>query len=284
MMTLSKKRTELIKDARELTWEEFKELHCLDDSDYVIYRALGEAKEGKITITKVSDNPGYLGSGQSEWGYTNTFAVGISLFIENNDRYYHTSIIESIDWENCVFKTKNSTYTFAFMEYKPSIQVPVVKTTTNALPKYETTEAAGMDVRANLVDVKAKFLFNSVFNVDSLGEPMNITINPGGRCLVPTGLFVALPKGYECQVRPRSGLALKHGITVLNTPGTIDSDYRGEIGIIVINHGTEPFVINPGDRIAQLVIAKVEQASWREVAELPSTERAGGGFGHSDVK
>ncbi|TRD11726.1 dUTP diphosphatase [Erythrobacter insulae] len=126
-----------------------------------------------------------------------------------------------------------------------------------ALPAYATSGAAGMDV------VSAE----------------DVTIDPGARYPVATGLSVAIPLGYEIQVRPRSGLALKHGITVPNTPGTIDSDYRGELKVLLINHGTEPFEIKRGDRVAQLVLAPVVQAAWREVSELDATERGAGGFG-----
>lgn len=125
------------------------------------------------------------------------------------------------------------------------------------LPRYATDGAAGMDV----VSAEA------------------VTLAPGGRHAVATGLAVAIPPGYEIQVRPRSGLALKHGITVPNTPGTIDSDYRGELKVILINHGSEPFPIARGDRVAQLVLAPVTQAMWREVAELDDTGRGAGGFG-----
>jgi dUTP pyrophosphatase len=125
------------------------------------------------------------------------------------------------------------------------------------LPAYATIGAAGMDVVA----------------------AEDVTLAPGARHAVATGLALAIPEGYEIQVRPRSGLALKHGITVPNTPGTIDSDYRGELKVILINHGTEPFVIARGDRVAQLVLAPVVQAAWDEVAELDATERGAGGFG-----
>jgi dUTP pyrophosphatase len=135
-----------------------------------------------------------------------------------------------------------------------------------ALPAYETALSAGMDVRAAVPE----------------GEP--ITLKPGERCLAPTGLTVALPAGYEMQVRPRSGLALKHGITCLNTPGTIDADYRGEVKIILINLGQEPFVINRGERIAQLVIAPVTQGIWESVEVLSETARGAGGFGSTGRK
>lgn len=125
------------------------------------------------------------------------------------------------------------------------------------LPAYATSGAAGMDV------VSAE----------------DVTIAPGARHAVATGIALAIPQGYEVQVRPRSGLALKHGITVPNTPGTIDSDYRGELKVILINHGTEPFAIHRGDRVAQLVLAPVVQAAWEEVTELDATDRGEGGFG-----
>jgi dUTP pyrophosphatase len=129
------------------------------------------------------------------------------------------------------------------------------------LPAYETTGAAGMDLRA------------------AVPEDAPITLHPGARVMAPTGLCIALPAGFEAQVRPRSGLAAKAGITCLNTPGTIDSDYRGEVKVILINLGPEDFVIRRGDRIAQMVIAPVVQASWREVDSLDETDRGAGGFG-----
>lgn len=129
------------------------------------------------------------------------------------------------------------------------------------LPAYETTGSAGMDLRA------------------ALAEDAPLTLAPGARALVPTGLKIALEPGFEAQVRPRSGLALKHGLTCLNSPGTIDSDYRGEVGVILINHGQEPFVIRRGERIAQMVIARHEQATMVEVDTLDETARGSGGFG-----
>ena len=129
------------------------------------------------------------------------------------------------------------------------------------LPSYETEQAAGMDLRAALAD----------------NDPM--TIAPGATAMVPTGLSMALPQGFEAQIRPRSGLAAKFGVTVLNTPGTIDSDYRGEVKVILINHGTEDFTINRGDRIAQMVITPVTQGIFQETDELPDTDRGEGGFG-----
>ncbi len=141
------------------------------------------------------------------------------------------------------------------------MKVEIINESHHPLPQYATSQSAGVDLRANL------------------DEP--ITLQPGERCLVPTGLRMALPAGVEAQVRPRSGLALKHGITVLNTPGTIDADYRGLIGVILINLGQQPFVINDGERIAQMVIARHEQAEWQLVETLSETERGEGGFGHS---
>ena len=129
------------------------------------------------------------------------------------------------------------------------------------LPAYETSGSAGMDLRA------------------AVAEETPMTLAPGARALVPTGLKIALEPGFEAQVRPRSGLALKHGITCLNSPGTIDSDYRGEVGVILINHGSEAFVIKRGERIAQLVVARHEQAAMVEVGTLDETARGSGGFG-----
>ena len=129
------------------------------------------------------------------------------------------------------------------------------------LPAYATPGAAGLDLRA------------------ALPEDAPVALQPGERRLIPTGLSIALPEGYEAQVRPRSGLAVKHGVTCLNTPGTIDSDYRGEVHALLINHGPEPFEVRRGERIAQLVIARYERADWREVESLSATERGAGGFG-----
>lgn len=142
-------------------------------------------------------------------------------------------------------------------------KIEIINNSKHALPKYATLQSAGLDLQANI------------------GSDETITIRPMQRVLVNTGLHIALPVGYEAQVRPRSGLALKHGITVLNSPGTIDADYRGEIGVILINLGQEDFTIWDGDRIAQLVIAQYEQAELYEVSELDDTERGDGGFGHS---
>ena len=137
------------------------------------------------------------------------------------------------------------------------MQVQVINKSQNELPKYETGNSAGCDIRSTVY----------------------AELKPGARQLVPTGLYVAIPDGYEIQVRPRSGLALKHGITVLNTPGTIDADYRGEIGVILMNHSNETFIVRPQERIGQLVLNKVEQIEWSQVSELDTTDRGAGGFG-----
>ena len=144
------------------------------------------------------------------------------------------------------------------------IKIKVVNRGHQQLPVYATPQSAGMDLRANL--------------------DAPITLHPLERRLIPTGLHIALPEGYEAQVRPRSGLALKHGLTVLNTPGTIDADYRGEIGVVLINLSQEDFVVNDGERIAQMVIARHEQGDFVVVEELDETERGEGGYGHTGVK
>jgi len=142
--------------------------------------------------------------------------------------------------------------------------INIINKSQHALPNYETIASAGMDLRANLTE--------------------SITLQPLERAIVKTGLFIELPIGYEAQVRPRSGLAAKNGITVLNAPGTVDADYRGEIGVILVNLSNTPFVIENGERIAQLVIAKHERAEWIEVEELSKTSRGAGGFGSTGVK
>jgi dUTP pyrophosphatase len=141
------------------------------------------------------------------------------------------------------------------------LAVKIINQSNNPLPKYQTSQSAGMDLHANLSEA--------------------IILQPGKRKLIPTGLFMELPEGYEAQVRPRSGLALKHGVTVLNSPGTIDADYRGEIQVLLINHSDLDFEINHGERIAQLVIAKHEQVNWIENEALNNTERGAGGYGSS---
>ena len=144
------------------------------------------------------------------------------------------------------------------------MKVAIINKSNNALPSYETSASAGLDIRAFIEE--------------------KLTLSPGERKLIKTGLFLEIPEGYEAQVRPRSVLALKNVITVLNSPGTIDADYRGEIGVILINHSSENFEINSGDRIAQLIFAKVEQAVWFETESLNETERGQGGFGSTGKK
>ena len=141
------------------------------------------------------------------------------------------------------------------------LQVEIINKSKHELPKYSTIQSAGLDIKANI--------------------DAPITLNPLERKLIPTGLYIALPDGFEAQIRPRSGMALKHGITVLNTPGTIDADYRGEIGVILINLSNEPFIINDGDRICQMIISKYENVEWLPVNILSATTRGDGGFGHS---
>lgn len=144
------------------------------------------------------------------------------------------------------------------------MELKIINKSHHPLPSYATELSAGMDIRANLT------------------EP--IVLKPLERKLIPTGLYIALPEGYEAQIRPRSGLAIKHGITLLNTPGTIDADYRGEIGVILVNLSSEPFTVNDGERICQMVIASYTQVGWKQVEVLDETERGAGGFGHTGKK
>ena len=144
------------------------------------------------------------------------------------------------------------------------VKIKMINRGSQQLPAYATPQSAGMDMRANI--------------------EAPIVLQPMERRIIPTGFFMALPPGYEAQVRPRSGLALKHGITVLNTPGTIDADYRGELGVLLVNLSAQPFTIEPGERIAQMVIARYEQAEIELVEELDDTERGAGGYGHTGVK
>ena len=144
------------------------------------------------------------------------------------------------------------------------IKIKIVNKGNQPLPEYATPQSAGVDLRANI------------------DEP--VELKPLSRALIPTGLHIALPEGYEAQIRPRSGLAIKKGITCLNTPGTIDADYRGEVGVILINLSAETFIVNPGERIAQMIINKFEKAEFELVEELDETERGEGGFGHTGIK
>ncbi len=144
------------------------------------------------------------------------------------------------------------------------IKVKIINKSHHPLPSYGTPEAAGMDVRAYLPDGP-------------------VTLAPGERTLIGTGLYMQLPSGYECQIRPRSGLALKHGVMIANSPGTVDADYRGEIGIILLNGGQEPFTVNDGERICQMVIKEYTHVTWEEAKELDRTKREDGAFGHTGV-
>lgn len=150
------------------------------------------------------------------------------------------------------------------LQHDNMVTVKIINKGKQPMPAYATPQSAGMDLRANIEE--------------------SFILKPLQRRLVPTGLYIALPEGYEAQVRPRSGLALKHGITVLNSPGTIDADYRGELGIVLVNLSDTDFTVNPGERIAQMVIAKCEQATLIEVEQLDETERGAGGYGHTGVK
>lgn len=144
------------------------------------------------------------------------------------------------------------------------VKVKIINKSSNALPEYATPLSAGMDLRANISE--------------------SIILQPLERRLIPTGIFLQLPEGYECQIRPRSGLALKHGITVLNSPGTIDADYRGEVCVILANMSSRPFTIEKGERICQMVVARHASVDWDEVDVLDETERGAGGFGHTGTK
>ena len=143
------------------------------------------------------------------------------------------------------------------------MNIRIINKSKNSLPAYETLHAAGMDLRAELDE--------------------QIVLKPMERKLVPTGLFIELPEGFEAQIRPRSGLAFKHGIGIVNSPGTIDADYRGEIKVLLINYGDQPFEINTGDRVAQMVVARHEKVSWEQVDSLNETTRGAGGYGHTGV-
>lgn len=149
------------------------------------------------------------------------------------------------------------------MELNRPMTIKIINTSNHPTPHYETEASAGMDLRANISE--------------------SLTLKPMERTIVKTGLFIELPVGFEAQIRPRSGLAAKRGITVLNAPGTIDADYRGEIGVILVNLSNENFIIENGERIAQMVIAKHERATWKEVDQLSTTERGAGGFGSTGV-
>ena len=157
--------------------------------------------------------------------------------------------------------TKHIKQYIKYLQIYKQMKIKIVNKSKHALPQYETAASAGMDLKANL------------------DEP--VTMNPLQRVLIPTGLFIELPTGYEAQVRPRSGMAIKHGISVLNTPGTIDADYRGEIRVILVNLSNDAYTISDGDRIAQMIISAHEHADWQQVEVLNDSERGTGGFGHT---
>lgn len=172
------------------------------------------------------------------------------------------------------------------------MEIKVFNDSNNKLPKYETLQAAGLDLRADfshiesISDIKI-YGSGQIIPANSTNAVKMIVLEPGSRVLIPTGLYIALPEGYEAQVRPRSGLALKEGITVINTPGTIDTDYRGNIGVPLINHGLKTVYIEDGERIGQLVLNKVERIDWKEVFskdDLGSTKRGEGGFSSTGKK
>jgi dUTP pyrophosphatase len=171
------------------------------------------------------------------------------------------------------------------------MKVKVINRSANELPQYETPDSVGMDVRAELMGIKEKFLFNAevlretTATVDNGEIPVvtGICIHPGGRALIPTGIYTAFDRTLEVQVRSRSGLALKNGVFVLNSPGTIEGDYRAEYGVILMNMGNEDFIVRQGDRIAQLVLNRVERIEWETVDSLDETERKGG-FGSTGTK
>jgi len=150
------------------------------------------------------------------------------------------------------------------MHNREDLQVDVINKSKHALPSYQTTHAAGMDLRANL--------------------EAPVTLKPLQRALIPTGLYIALPEGHEAQIRPRSGLAYKHGISIVNSPGTIDADYRGEIKVLLVNLSEQAFVVEDGERIAQMVVARYERIAWQEAAELTDTARGAGGYGSTGTK
>lgn len=176
------------------------------------------------------------------------------------------------------------------MTFTSEPTIEIVNKSPNILPEYSTKDSAGMDLRADFSRIKLENTkpLGLFFDADSVciidNKMRTLEIKPGGRALIPTGLHIALPAGFEAQVRPRSGMAINQGITVLNTPGTIDADYRGEIGVILLNTSKESVRINQNDRIAQLVINRYSRAIWNLVDELGNTERGEGGFGHTGVK
>lgn len=163
------------------------------------------------------------------------------------------------------------------------IIIPVIKETNNELPEYQTPQSAGCDIRAELQTINQDFFFDTKINEVKEGKIKSICILPLGRCLIPTGLKMAIPNGYEIQIRPRSGWALKFGLSLANCVATIDADYRNEVGVILINFGKKPIIIEQGERIGQFVLNKIEQFDWKIVKKLDVTERKGG-YSHTGTK
>lgn len=164
------------------------------------------------------------------------------------------------------------------------LKVPVINKSNNELPEYATPGSAGFDFRANVTEVKEKFTWNCAIARNINGMAVGVTIFPGGRALIPTGLHMAIPEGYMLAIVTRSGLGLKKGVTMANSFGVIDADYRGDIGLIVQNNGFEPFTVQQGDKVGQGIIYKCEQAEFTLVEELDETERGEGGYGHTGVR
>lgn len=165
------------------------------------------------------------------------------------------------------------------------MQIKVINKSSNELPNYaHPVGDSGVDLRAELSTINEKFLFNSELITNNDQSEKVVIINPGGRALIPTELYTEIPIGYEIQIRPRSGLALKNGVTVCNAPGTLDASYRNNWGVILINLGTEPFIVHQGDRIAQAVLMKVETIEWEQVDVLEDSDRGLGGFGSTNIQ
>lgn len=162
------------------------------------------------------------------------------------------------------------------------MKVQVINLSNNELPKYSIEGSAGMDLRADFSRISKENPLTVYGDVDYT-EQIEVTLYPGSRMLIPTGLKIALPEGYEARIQPRSGLALKNGISIVNTPGCVDANYRGEIGIILINHGLKPFTIKHGDRVAQMIVSKTEYVEFEQVEELDDTNRGSGGFGSTSI-
>lgn len=203
-------------------------------------------------------------------------------YVEHSGNQVSSHSDKALNYASAQFLLKYFDKLYKIMK---TVKVPVVNKSNNDLPAYaDNGFNSGCDVKADLWELQEKFMFNSEIVRNSEGTIVCVKINPGGRALIPSGLHVAIPEGYEIQVRPRSGLALKMGVSCTNTPGTIDSSYRGDIGIILENRGFEPFEVHQGDKIAQLVLQEVPIIEWVPVESLDETERGDGGFGHTGVQ